>query len=487
LLVVLVPFVLAAMALPLGATDLEVDVLSAVNRTPLTNVTVTVRTGETVLSTNGPAASPVQIEVASTVGEIEVTASAPGYSPIRTSIRNGEIAGTNVTLVLPEAQTIGGRVLEEGTSHPIAGAHVFVNFPRRLFGPTIPVDDLPILTDADGRWQCNWVPAHVPMLRVQVRCSGYEAASESTPSLSDLQSETATLTLRPLVLLEGLVVDPSGQPVAGASVVYGSQGMLWGLEENKKTHTDAQGRFRFTGIEAGQLAVGAYADNFAPAARVVDVGPNLQPITLTLGPPHLVAARVVDENGQPVPDVDVQWDEAGMFRYPGWSGVTDSNGWFQIKNAPEEQISVDLNRAGFMDMAFIKLQPDQTNQSILMPPVMEFQGKVLVGDSEQPVAGFKATPGMFQSIPGQESIFSGNRYQAKDFSDGRLDLKVTSPPVGGLPWPLELGVQITADGFQTETLGAVHKQHGQSRRSPSAGSAAEVAVFDARRQTRLRC
>jgi hypothetical protein len=263
--------------------------------------------------------------------------------------------------------------------------------------------------------------------------------------------------------------------------------MLWGLEENKKTHTDAQGRFRFTGIEAGQLAVGAYADNFAPAARVVDVGPNLQPITLTLGPPHLVAARVVDENGQPVPDVDVQWDEAGMFRYPGWSGVTDSNGWFQIKNAPEEQISVDLNRAGFMDMAFIKLQPDQTNQSILMPPVMEFQGKVLVGDSEQPVAGFKATPGMFQSIPGQESIFSGNRYQAKDFSDGRLDLKVTSPPVGGLPWPLELGVQITADGFQTETLGAVHKQHGQSRRSPSAGSAAEVAVFDARRQTRLRC
>ena len=310
---------------------------------------------------------------------------------------------------------------------------MFVNFPRKLLGPTIPVDDLPIVTDADGRWQCDWLPADVTMVRIQVRRSGYEVVSKSTPSLADLRSETATVTLRPLVRLEGEVLDPSGHPVAGASVVYGPQYMLWGLEENKQTHTDAQGRFRFAGIQSGQLAVGAYSDRFAPVARVVNVQPNLKPITLTLGQPHTVSARVVDENGQPVSDVHVQWDQAGIFRYPGWSGITDTNGGFQITNAPKEQISVDLNRAGFMRLAFINLQPDQTNHTTTLPPVMEFKGKVLVGDSKQPVAKFKAMPGIFQSFPGQENVFSGSEYQAEDFSDGRLDLKVTSPPIAGLP------------------------------------------------------
>ncbi len=443
--------VLIATVSPLAAVNLDVSVLSAVNQRPLTNATVTVREGKKVLSSSGPAASPIRIEVIGSLPSVEVTASAPGYSPVRASVRLGGNAEARQRFLLPKAQTVGGRVVEEETSRPIAGARVFLNFPRKLLGPAIPVDDVPIVTGADGRWQCNWLPADVPMVRVQVRRSGYEVVPQSAPSLAELRAGTATVMLRPLLLLRGVVLDPLGRPVAGAFVVYGSQYVLYGVEENKSTHTDARGRFRFAGIEPGQLALGAYSEAFAPVAQVVDVRPNLPPITLRMGVPHTVSARVVDERGQPVPDVHVAWDEAGIFRYPGWQGLTDADGRFQITNAPKEQISVDVNRAGFMDMAFIRLQPGLTNQTIILPPVMRFRGKVLAGNTEQPVPEFKVMPGVFRSFPGQEDSFGGSPYQSKDFSDGHLDLKLTLPPGG--PGPLRIGLRISANGFQTATVG----------------------------------
>ena len=108
--------VLIGFVLPLDAVNLDVNVLSASTRTQLTNVTVAVQAGEKILSTNGPASGSIRIEVPAVVAPIKVTASAPGYSPMRTSISSEETAGTNVTLLLPAAQTIGGRVIEEGTS-----------------------------------------------------------------------------------------------------------------------------------------------------------------------------------------------------------------------------------------------------------------------------------------------------------------------------------------------------------------------------------
>jgi carboxypeptidase family protein len=439
-------------SLSLGAADLAVNIVSAPDGAPLTNATVVASSGDKVLFTNGPALSPIRITIDPDIIPLEVAASAPGYSPIRATINSSD-AATNLTLLLPKAQSIGGRVVEEGGARPVAGAHVFLNFPRKLTGPRIPVEDLPIVTDTNGHWQCDWLPADAAAVRIQVRHPDYEAVSGTAPTLDELHSGTAKTILRPLVGLTGVVLNPSGRPVAGATVVYGAGSMLFGVEKNLATHTDMEGRFRFAGIQKGDFAVGAYSDAFAPTAQVVNVQPGLAPIILRLGEPHTVSAQIVDNKGRPLSNVHVTWDEAGIFRYPGWEGVTDTEGRFQITNAILGEISVDIHKADFMGMAFIRLQPDVTNQTIILPPVLRFQGKVLEADSGKPVARFKIIPGIFRSVGAQSMAFSGSEYQAQNFSDGRFDFKLTSPPIGGINGPMQIALRITADGFQTETVG----------------------------------
>jgi protocatechuate 3,4-dioxygenase beta subunit len=85
--------------------------------------------------------------------------------------------------------------------------------------------------------------------------------------------------------IDGVVVDPDGRPVAGAMVLVVDR-------VNRRLadgFSDGDGGFRFTGLEVGEVRVGAAHGEFADARPVtleLRSGERAGPITLELGPPE---------------------------------------------------------------------------------------------------------------------------------------------------------------------------------------------------------
>lgn len=149
--------------------------------------------------------------------------------------------------------------------------------------------------------------------------------------------------------LTGRVLDPQGAPVVGARVLMGegSAGFLRGtaldakgaarLFEVQESTTDAQGRFRFEGLEASALRLAVRAQGYAPYDAVDIPRPSsavLADIVLESG--VRLAGRVVDADGRPAAGVAVLRavaESGGPFRFGGQSApaaVTAADGSFVV-------------------------------------------------------------------------------------------------------------------------------------------------------------
>ena len=114
------------------------------------------------------------------------------------------------------------------------------------------IDDKSVKTDADGRWTLGGVPEHPDS--VAVTAYDYLHLTEQTSyhpepykPQSALRDRSAILRLKSGTLIEGTVLSPDGQPVAGVEVAYG-EGQGYG-NAIPPLKTDAEGRFRL-GIKA---------------------------------------------------------------------------------------------------------------------------------------------------------------------------------------------------------------------------------------------
>lgn len=119
-------------------------------------------------------------------------------------------------------------------------------------------------TDASGRAATKaLLPARHPVF---VRAPGCEPFVGHVSVVAD----TATRLVVRLVTggrLSGRVTGASGQPVAGAQVVFRTDGLGNGVD----LHADLDGRFQFECVPIGRAEVAARAPGFAPCLRSVDV------------------------------------------------------------------------------------------------------------------------------------------------------------------------------------------------------------------------
>ncbi|MBX3469069.1 MAG: carboxypeptidase regulatory-like domain-containing protein [Planctomycetes bacterium] len=106
------------------------------------------------------------------------------------------------------------------------------------------------------------------------------------------------VTLAPLVTQVGRVVDPAGQPLAGAEVRVFEEGP----QPEQASGTDAQGRFVLEDVPARSIVLEASRDGFATTR--VAVTPPVEALVLRLeevGPP--LRGRVVRAGGEPAAKV----------------------------------------------------------------------------------------------------------------------------------------------------------------------------------------
>ncbi len=255
-------------------------------------------------------------------------------------------AVAEIDLRLPPLARVRGRVLDDGTGQPVAGA-VVVAWLLPEEGARIAFAR--IETDGEGRFLLEGIPAG-RLGNLNVRAAGYlpypDGRGYSVERKVIRVSEGTTVEQEVRLLrgatLSGRVTDAAGAPVEGALV------QAWQTAgQPGQGRADAKGRYRIDGLPPGAAVVLPHADGMylpgSPARPVEALAAGEAPVSqvamlvageeavldLVLAPGVSVEGRVVDGDGRPV-------EGAGVWVWPG-GGVpvpSATDGSFRAVAAP---------------------------------------------------------------------------------------------------------------------------------------------------------
>ncbi len=218
-------------------------------------------------------------------------------------------AGQRYPLTLRLGQggsTLSGVVLDEGGG-AIPGARVVatLGYPWEMAtSVSHPARAYETVADAEGRYRLTLEPREYVL---QASASGY-APTETTAAVT--REVVRDLRLAPAARIFGRVVErSSGEPVGGAAVdlmIRDAQGLRRSSETRR---TDAEGRFGFDDVVAGTYQVVARdrERNLGGSGPVVTAIPtgSTTGIEVALDPAALIAGRLIDGAGQPVPGAEL--------------------------------------------------------------------------------------------------------------------------------------------------------------------------------------
>ncbi|MGE5185657.1 MAG: carboxypeptidase-like regulatory domain-containing protein, partial [Acidobacteriota bacterium] len=271
-------------------------------------------------------------------GWIAVEASAPGFAAATSYTSVGSAGATgHVSLVLRKGAAVSGRVVDEA-GKPLAKVHVTAN---DASGWSRGKDE----QTTDDRGQFTF-PALAPGSHTLSAVDGEHAPADSTPVsvTADRPVTGVVIAMKAGAVVSGTVVDADGKPRPFATVRVAGKGVeMWRVASRQAT-TDQQGRFELRGLSRAHLQARAESD--VAASKLVDVDLATQAavrdVRLVLDVTGTIAGIVVDEAGQPVPEVEVNAfpdllagaSTDGLALAGMSSATTDGAGGFTIRGLP---------------------------------------------------------------------------------------------------------------------------------------------------------
>jgi peroxiredoxin len=187
-------------------------------------------------------------------------------------------------------------------------------------------------------------------------------------------------------------------------------------------------------------ALTARYPGFGPAMQTVRVGTEPQRVTLTLQPPHRLTGRLVDVAGRPI--------ARATLSLQSWRGsssleqdiTTDSDGRFLWKDAPGDEVRVQVDADGYLQKGNVSVVPDAPNQIVLTSPTT-VKGTVVDAETGQPIPRFSLVHGTVWNA-GDGLIWQSNM---------RADEEAMKAP-GSFEWTFsvqvhQLVVRVLADGY----------------------------------------
>lgn len=284
--------------------------------------------------------------------------------------------------------------------------------------------------------------------------------AEDEQAVSDVR-----LVLGPARSAGGRVVDPEGQPVAGATVELvrslaaespSDQGIL-ADDGLYRTETGSDGSFRLADLPGGWFDVEVRRPGFVPLTSpgvemrpddsVADLG------TLVLAPGKRLEGRATEPGGAPVAGAEV-WvvpdEEAGSrawkaFREAGPAMVTDPDGRFVLQGLdPRQSLSVDVCRPGYQTGRIWQPTLEEGPVQVTLPRAARLSGRV-VDPGGKPVSGASVSVSLAGAsrgdffLPTSPCPQSGKFSSAETDAEGRFTLE-----------PLEEGLfelQVYAEGY----------------------------------------
>lgn len=248
---------------------------------------------------------------------------------------------------LPTPLDVQGQVVDRETGEPLADALVWAGPDAREL----------VFADARGRFRLETAPAE--QIVVSAAHPGYRGfRSPFSGSEGDIRG--ATLPLRPVTILRGLVVDPSSAPVSAARVRVRSPrpgDRAWDERNDGDTTTGPDGRFQMEGQPLlDRLELRVDAAGFAPRVVEVTASEMAREVEIVLQPAAVLTGRVTDETGQPLEGVRVSLYELGdeSLRYVAreqWESdfetASESDGGFTVTPLPASRFVAELRHRGF--------------------------------------------------------------------------------------------------------------------------------------------
>jgi hypothetical protein len=356
-------------------------------------------------------------------------------------------------------RTLSLLVLQSEDRQPVAGARVWVD----CWNDSRPQRTLDALTDRDGalripiptrefREMVVWISAE-GRVAMEMRWHEYEF---NEPVISH------TLYLKPAQPAAGIVLDETGNPIAGAKVSFRGPGIDLAKRENREYHpdlsasfTDADGRWATTQIpitgERPNMRV-THPD-FIPASAGYGGPPGfLTNVIIVLSNGVALSGRVTAEDGTPIAKAMVA-KQSGAYS----SKRTDADGRFQWPHIEPGQVFVDVEAKGFEtihefvwatnsanECAFTLQEvsePVRTTSGTDAPPI-HLHGSVVDAETGEPIGDFKVLLGYGMSMlptPAGEGVLHGARLLGEG-RDGRFDWQTP-------PGSTTLRLQVEAEGY----------------------------------------
>ncbi len=244
-------------------------------------------------------------------------------------------------LSLTPGGRVEGGILEAATKRPIPYAEVTL-----ASGSLTGVSPLSTTTDAEGRYVFpNVLPG--PVLLFLARAPGFVQSDQADLKGVGLVVESGQLLEidRELIeggLVEGRVSDPTGRPVAYATVGLTERHARWRGE--RTTTTDLDGRYRLAGIRPGEQVLRVDATGFAPlvddaATRLTMPDPGVAVLhDIRLDDGAVLTGRVRREDGAAlggaVVRIDVDGGRRARERVAGRTAVSHPDGSYRLGGLP---------------------------------------------------------------------------------------------------------------------------------------------------------
>lgn len=364
------------------------------------------------------------------------------------------------TSKLPAAEPLDFEIIDASSREPLPGALVWSDGGHRR-------------ADTRGRVRLELPPGRLTELGVAA--PGHLVRTIGKVQRPPGSREPIVVALLPALALSGRVLDPAGEPIAGAELkvglganVYSS--WTWPMQ-NRATWpgpvtTDAEGRFRISRLAPGiAYRLEVQRNGFAP--RQVEV-PSLDPATppapveIILDPGIVAFGKVVDELEQPIAGAQIRVStrplstvvDPGHFPFTTVEATTDVDGRFSLRDLSAGLASLFVHAEGFADLTVpgLELSPGKTPADLGVVQLergVVIEGKVVDGE-DRPLAGAEVSlqqPGFASRMRRWRT--RGGLPATTTGSDGRFRLEPLSKTA-------LVALHVQHPGFLSRTLEKVH-------------------------------
>ncbi len=232
-------------------------------------------------------------------------------------------------------------------------------------------------------------------------------------------------------VVRGRVTDPDGKPVQGAILVWNTTQDEKRENRQKAVRTDKEGRYVSPPLPSMKGTITVIAEGFAPDMTPVDFATEKN-VDFSLKKGELLQIRVVDQNGDPIPDVDVTIGDLPMQPWRIGANIfsgsarnsletktgiplqTDKNGLYRWTWAPADPVGFWFNKNGYEMVVSSPRKPDtmftagKKEYTVVMRKGFTIYGTIIDNETGKPIPRFRFYAG---TVVGSHPFFGRVSWQ----------------------------------------------------------------------------